>query len=91
MVDGKPASASGDAWSPQSKSFLLQRNLTCFSISKIYIDQAQNKIKERGHDVPEEDKSIIEKLIAIDERVAILMANEMLMAGIDTVSYTPIT
>ncbi|XP_073956280.1 cytochrome P450 CYP12A2-like isoform X2 [Choristoneura fumiferana] len=59
-----------------------------WDISKIYIDQAQNKIKERGHDVPEEDKSIIEKLIAIDERVAILMANEMLMAGIDTVAFS---
>lgn len=45
-----------------------------------------NKINSRGHDVAEEDKSIIEKLLAIDEKVAIMMANEMLLAGIDTVN-----
>lgn len=45
-----------------------------------------NKINARGHDVPDEDKSIIEKLFAIDEKVAVMMANEMLLAGIDTVN-----
>lgn len=47
---------------------------------------AKKRIAERDHDIPEEDKSIIEKLVAIDERVAIMMGNEMLLAGIDTVS-----
>ncbi|XP_047991754.1 cytochrome P450 CYP12A2-like isoform X2 [Leguminivora glycinivorella] len=59
-----------------------------WDISAMYIDEAKKLAKERGSDVPEKDKSILEKLIAIDERVAILMANEMLMAGIDTVSFT---
>ncbi|XP_063624022.1 cytochrome P450 CYP12A2-like [Cydia splendana] len=59
-----------------------------WDISAMYIEEAKKLAKERGSDVPEEDKSILEKLIAIDERVAILMANEMLMAGIDTVSFT---
>lgn len=60
--------------------------LLFFSISAMYIDQAKQRIKERGHDIPDEDKSVIEKLLAVDEKVAVMMANEMLMAGIDTVS-----
>lgn len=52
----------------------------------MFIAQAKQRIKERGHDIPEEDKSVIEKLLAIDEKVAVVMANEMLMAGIDTVT-----
>lgn len=51
----------------------------------MYIEKTRQRIKERGHDIPEEDKSIIEKLLAIDEKVAIMMANEMLLSGIDTV------
>lgn len=52
----------------------------------MYINKAKQAINDRGHDVPEEDKSIIEKLLAIDEKVAVIMGNEMLLAGIDTVS-----
>lgn len=52
----------------------------------MYINKVMKTIKERGHDVPDEDKSIIEKLLAIDEKVAIMMGSEMLLAGIDTVS-----
>ncbi|XP_032517342.2 cytochrome P450 CYP12A2-like isoform X1 [Danaus plexippus] len=58
--------------------------------SVYFIREAEKKIKERGHDVPEEDKSIIEKLLSIDEKVALAMGNEMLLAGIDTVSFTTI-
>ncbi|CAB3221934.1 unnamed protein product [Arctia plantaginis] len=61
---------------------------TQWNVSTLYIEMARKRIAERGHDVPEEDKSIIEKLLAIDERVAIMMANEMLLAGIDTVAFT---
>ncbi|CAH0585749.1 unnamed protein product [Chrysodeixis includens] len=61
---------------------------TQWEISRQYIDAARKRIEQRGHDIPEEDKSIVEKLLAIDERVAILMGNEMLMAGIDTVAFT---
>lgn len=55
-------------------------------VSKSYIDEAKKTIQKRDHDIPEEDRSIIEKLLAIDEKVATMMANEMLLAGIDTVS-----
>ncbi|XP_026327449.1 probable cytochrome P450 12b2, mitochondrial isoform X2 [Hyposmocoma kahamanoa] len=60
---------------------------TQWDISAMFIAQAKQRIKERGHDIPEEDKSVIEKLLAIDEKVAVVMANEMLMAGIDTVAF----
>ncbi|XP_026329292.1 cytochrome P450 CYP12A2-like isoform X2 [Hyposmocoma kahamanoa] len=59
---------------------------TQWDISAKYIEQAKQRIKERGHNIPEEDKSVLEKLLAVDEKVAIMMANEMLMAGIDTVA-----
>ncbi|XP_037970769.2 cytochrome P450 CYP12A2 isoform X1 [Plutella xylostella] len=63
---------------------------TQWEISSMYIEQARNTIKNRGHEIPEEDKSIIEKLLAIDEKVAVMMANEMLLAGIDTVSFVTV-
>ncbi|XP_028171135.1 cytochrome P450 CYP12A2-like isoform X1 [Ostrinia furnacalis] len=59
-----------------------------WDVSEMYINQAKKQIRERGHDVPDEDQSILEKLLAIDERVAVMMANEMLLAGIDTVAFT---
>ncbi|XP_026761747.2 cytochrome P450 CYP12A2-like isoform X2 [Galleria mellonella] len=59
-----------------------------WDVSKMYIDEAKRQINERGHDIPEEDKSILEKLLSIDENVALMMANEMLMAGIDTVAFS---
>ncbi|KAH9644855.1 hypothetical protein HF086_007943 [Spodoptera exigua] len=58
-----------------------------WEISTKYIEEARKRINERGYDIPEEEKSVVERLLAIDEKVAILMANEMLFAGIDTVSF----
>ncbi|XP_047503259.1 probable cytochrome P450 12a5, mitochondrial isoform X1 [Pieris napi] len=56
--------------------------------SAFLIKEAKRQISERGQDIPEEDKSIIEKLLAVDEKVAIMMASEMLLAGIDTVAFS---
>ncbi|CAG4955958.1 unnamed protein product [Colias eurytheme] len=58
-----------------------------WNTSALFIKEAQRQINERGHDIPDEDKSIIEKLLAVDEKVAIMMASEMLLAGIDTVAF----
>ncbi|XP_038209615.1 cytochrome P450 CYP12A2-like [Zerene cesonia] len=58
-----------------------------WNTSAFFIKEAQRQINERGHDIPDEDKSIIEKLLAVDEKVAIMMASEMLLAGIDTVAF----
>ncbi|CAH2048629.1 unnamed protein product, partial [Iphiclides podalirius] len=61
-----------------------------WEISEDYIKMAKEEIHERKRNIAEEEKSIIEKLLAIDDKVAIMMANEMLLAGIDTVAYTTI-
>ncbi|XP_038209836.1 cytochrome P450 CYP12A2-like [Zerene cesonia] len=58
-----------------------------WNTSALFIKEAQRQINERGHDIPDEDKSIIEKLLAVDEKVAIMMASEMLLAGIDSVAF----
>ncbi|XP_004932126.1 cytochrome P450 CYP12A2 isoform X1 [Bombyx mori] len=60
---------------------------TQWEISMMYINHARKKLEQRGYDIPEEEKSVLEKLIAIDEKVAVMMASEMLLAGIDTVSF----
>ncbi|XP_064292414.1 cytochrome P450 CYP12A2-like isoform X2 [Plodia interpunctella] len=65
------------------KTFDLQ-----WQLSSNYIVEAKKRINNRGHDIPEEDKTIVEKLLTVDESVAIMMANEILLAGIDTVSFT---
>ncbi|KAJ8722067.1 hypothetical protein PYW08_004469 [Mythimna loreyi] len=59
-----------------------------WDISTKYIESARKRINERGYAIPDEEQSIVERLLAIDERVAVLMANEMLSAGIDTVSFS---
>lgn len=59
-----------------------------WNISSKYINDARKIYDEREHEILDEDKSIIEKLLAIDEKVAVMMANEMLFAGIDTVAFT---
>ncbi|KOB72593.1 Uncharacterized protein OBRU01_09064 [Operophtera brumata] len=43
---------------------------TQWEISEMFINLAKKTINERGHDIPDEDKSIIEKLLSIDEKVA---------------------
>lgn len=39
----------------------------------------------RGESVSDEEKSILEKLLDIDRKVAVAMANDMLFGGIDPV------
>ncbi|CAG9786719.1 unnamed protein product [Diatraea saccharalis] len=58
-----------------------------WEVSEKYIEDAKRSINEKGQATPEEDQSVLEKLLAIDEKVAVMMANEMLFAGIDTVAY----
>lgn len=42
-------------------------------------------LKEANGVVSAADKSVLEKLLLIDRRIAIVMAFDMLLAGIDTV------
>lgn len=53
-----------------------------------YIDKAVEQIEEdkRTNTDPNRQQSILEKLYDIDRHVAIVMAQDILLAGIDTVS-----
>lgn len=50
------------------------------------IDEAYEQIKHSPEDKPEEEQSVLERLLKIDKNVAFIMAMDMLTAGIDTVS-----
>lgn len=53
-----------------------------------YVDQAVVRLDastEKSHS-NSDDRSILEKLLKIDRRIAIVMAFDMLLAGVDTVS-----
>lgn len=51
-----------------------------------YIDRAVERMdaKEKAGDAS--DGSVLEKLLAIDRQIAIVMAFDMMLAGVDTVS-----
>lgn len=59
-----------------------------YDVSMKYINLALESIKNEKHERAEEDKSVLEKLITIDKRIAIVMALDLLMAGVDTTSTT---
>uniref|UniRef100_A0A1I8NQL9 Cytochrome P450 n=1 Tax=Stomoxys calcitrans TaxID=35570 RepID=A0A1I8NQL9_STOCA len=61
-------------------------------ITKKYIEEAIERIEsEQKMDLPEKpesEKSVLEKLVKIDKKIAMVMAMDMLMAGVDTTSST---
>lgn len=59
-----------------------------WDISEKFIKEAKKNIGERKNVILEENKSVIERLLEVDEKVAVMMANEMLFAGIDTVAFS---
>lgn len=61
-------------------------------ITSRYVDEALQRIEEDQRngvpEKPENEKSVLEKLAKIDKKIATVMAMDMLMAGVDTVSST---
>lgn len=57
-----------------------------FSITKHYVNMTLENLKTKASN-SEEEKSILEKLLEIDENVAHIMSMDMLVAGIDTVGF----
>lgn len=60
------------------------------TITKSFVDEAIDRIEEEkrnsgGVEKPENEKSVLEKLIKIDRNIAMVMAMDMLKAGVDTV------
>ncbi|XP_065371242.1 cytochrome P450 CYP12A2-like [Calliphora vicina] len=61
-------------------------------VTSSYVNEAIERIEEERKsgvpEKPEHEKSVLEKLIKIDKRIATVMAMDMLMAGVDTTSTT---
>lgn len=59
-----------------------------FRITKKYIDDAIRKLdNEKLVGSPDRVPSVFEKLVAVDRHVAVIMALDMLIAGVDPVIY----
>ncbi|XP_017112236.1 probable cytochrome P450 12a5, mitochondrial [Drosophila elegans] len=61
------------------------------NITLAYVDEAIERLKkeaEEGVVRPENEESVLEKLLKVDRKVATVMAMDMLMAGVDTTSST---
>ncbi|XP_050678116.1 cytochrome P450 CYP12A2-like isoform X4 [Leptidea sinapis] len=67
------------------KCYAEQLNLSKYFINKA-IEQNKNKVGEN-----KDEKGVLEKLLEIDERVATIMAGDMLFAGVDTRNHRDVT
>ncbi|CAK1551623.1 unnamed protein product [Leptosia nina] len=56
------------------------------NLSKYFINQAREKFQ--GTSKSDDEKGILEKLLEIDEKIAVIMATDMLLAGVDTAANT---
>ena len=60
-------------------------------ITNFYINEAIARLEQDQKDgkpeKPENEKSVLEKLLKIDKKLAKVMAMDMLMAGVDTVDF----
>ncbi|CAG9562981.1 unnamed protein product [Danaus chrysippus] len=59
-------------------------------LSEYFIEMAIKELKEEKKD-PSKEKGILEKLLEIDQKVAVIMASDMLLAGVDTTATTIIS
>lgn len=50
-----------------------------------FIDQAIIKLENKTHQPSDKEPSVLEKLLKLDKHIAMVMALDMLMAGVDTV------
>ncbi|XP_026314074.1 cytochrome P450 CYP12A2-like [Hyposmocoma kahamanoa] len=55
-------------------------------LAKYFVDKAREELKEKK--ASESEKGVLEKLLEIDERIAVIMASDMLFAGVDTTANT---
>ncbi|KAH8417845.1 hypothetical protein KR222_007037, partial [Zaprionus bogoriensis] len=53
-----------------------------------YVNDALERLEREPSNKPEHEQSVLEKLLKIDKKVAMVMAMDMLMAGVDTTTTT---
>lgn len=57
-------------------------------IIMFYVDNAVKRLEKQGQlEKDASDRSVLEKLLLIDRRIAVVMAYDMLLAGVDTVKF----
>ncbi|CAH2979581.1 unnamed protein product [Chilo suppressalis] len=58
------------------------------NIARFFIDKTIEELNKQGTRKSEEEKSVLEKLLEINKDVAVIMASDVLFAGVDTTSNT---
>lgn len=57
-------------------------------IIMFYVDNAVKRLEKQGQlESDASDRSVLEKLLLIDRKIAVVMAFDMLLAGVDTVKF----
>lgn len=64
---------------------MLPIYLISSSISLKKVDEAIERLKNSQDSNQNKEASVLEKLLKIDRKVAVIMAMDMLLAGVDTV------
>lgn len=61
-----------------------------FTITYKYVQETLKEIKEKQKkgDTNEESYSVLERMLIMDKKLAVVTAMDMLIAGVDTVSYS---
>ncbi|XP_039490346.1 probable cytochrome P450 12a5, mitochondrial [Drosophila santomea] len=75
---------------PQLKKMLKTMD-SLQEITLSYVDEAIERLEKEAKEGvvrPENEQSVLEKLLKVDKKVATVMAMDMLMAGVDTTSST---
>lgn len=57
--------------------------IKCYRVSKFFIDKGIEELKTKNKS--DDEKVVLEKLLEINEEYALIMASDMLFAGVDTV------
>ena len=55
-----------------------------------YIELAMKEMNEDSSSSSENEDSVLRKLLRADKRVAVIVISDLLLAGVDTVSYDAI-
>lgn len=53
-----------------------------------YVDKAVERLDAKEKNTDDSVKSVLEKLLEVDRKLAVVMALDMILAGVDTVSVT---
>ncbi|KAM8703832.1 hypothetical protein ACLKA7_008459 [Drosophila subpalustris] len=77
---------------PYLRSLLMKKAISTLDniqdVTVGYVNEAIDRLEREPSNKPEHEKSVLEKLLKIDKKIATVMAMDMLMAGVDTTTTT---